>query len=234
MKVLLIPGFWLDASSWNGVLPALRDAGHDVTALTLPGLESRDADRSSVTLQGTVDAVVAQIDAAGEPVVLVGHSGGGSIAYAAADARPDAVARIVYVDSFPLPEGGVINDELPAEGGEIPLPDWGLWSDEELAGFTDEIRADFAARAVPEPEAVATTPFAYTDTRRRAVPATIIATTMPESTYRAMMQPDHPWHSFVGEVMAAEQLDFIELPTSHWPQFTTPTELGEALVRAIR
>jgi pimeloyl-ACP methyl ester carboxylesterase len=233
MKVLLIPGFWLDASSWDGVIPALRDAGHDVTALTLPGLASRDDDRSTVTLQQTVDAVVAAIDAAGEPVVLIGHSGGGSIAYAAADARPEAVARIVYVDSFPLPEGGVINDELPAEHGEIPLPDWSTWSDEELAGFTDDVRADFAARAIPQPEAVAATPFTYTDPRRRAVPATIIASTMPESAYRAMMSPDHPWHTMVGEVMVIDDLAFIELPTSHWPQFTKPDELAALLVQAV-
>lgn len=233
MKLLLIPGFWLDASSWDAVVPTLREAGHDVDALTLPGLSSRDEDRSSVTLQQTVDAVVAAIDAAGEPVVLVGHSGGGSVAYAAADARPDAVARVVYVDSFPLPEGGVINDELPAGNGEIPLPEWSTWGEEELADVTDETRAEFEARAIPQPAAVATTPFAYTDERRRAVPSTIIATTMPESAYRAIMSPDHPWHAMIGEVMAAHDLTYIELPTSHWPQFTKPRELAEAIARAV-
>ena len=92
MKVILVPGFWLDASSWDGVVPALEESGHSVEALTLPGLESLDADRSGVTLRDHVDAVIARIDAADEPVVLVGHSGGGSIIAGAADARPDRVA----------------------------------------------------------------------------------------------------------------------------------------------
>jgi len=38
MDVILIPGFWLNAASWDGVVPALEAAGHRVRALTLPGL----------------------------------------------------------------------------------------------------------------------------------------------------------------------------------------------------
>ena len=40
MDVILIPGFWLDASSWQEVTPLLEEAGHTVYPLTLPGLES--------------------------------------------------------------------------------------------------------------------------------------------------------------------------------------------------
>lgn len=57
MHLVLIPGFWLDASSWDGVAGALRDAGHSDHALTLPGLESRGADRSGIGLCGHVDAL---------------------------------------------------------------------------------------------------------------------------------------------------------------------------------
>ena len=44
--IILVPGFWLGAWAWDEVAAALRVDGHDVTALTLPGLESVDADRS--------------------------------------------------------------------------------------------------------------------------------------------------------------------------------------------
>ena len=93
MDIILIPGFWLDASSWDAVTPPLVAAGHRVHPLTLPGLESVDADRSGIGLRDHVDAVVAAIDGSPDPVVLVGHSGGGAIAHAAADARPDRVIR---------------------------------------------------------------------------------------------------------------------------------------------
>src|SRR5690348_10268377 len=102
MNIIMIPGFWLDASSWEEVMPTLERAGHRVRALTLPGLESADADRRGIRLRDHVAAVVAAVEEVEEPVVLVGHSGGGAIAYAAADARADHVARVVYVDAGPL------------------------------------------------------------------------------------------------------------------------------------
>ena len=58
MDVILIPGFWLDASSWDQVVPGLRQAGHRIHALTLPGMESKAADRAKITLRDHVDAVV--------------------------------------------------------------------------------------------------------------------------------------------------------------------------------
>ena len=62
MDIILIPGFWLGASSWSEVAPALEQAGHRVRALTLPGLESADADRSDIGLRDQVDAVIAAVD----------------------------------------------------------------------------------------------------------------------------------------------------------------------------
>ncbi|MDQ3734357.1 MAG: alpha/beta hydrolase, partial [Actinomycetota bacterium] len=58
MDIILIPGLWLDGSSWSEVAPALEQAGHRVRALTLPGLESVNADRSGIRLKDHVDAVV--------------------------------------------------------------------------------------------------------------------------------------------------------------------------------
>ena len=49
--IILVPGFWLGAWAWDEVAARLRADGHDVTAITLPGLES-DADRSSIALRG--------------------------------------------------------------------------------------------------------------------------------------------------------------------------------------
>ncbi|MET0448665.1 MAG: alpha/beta fold hydrolase [Aeromicrobium sp.] len=116
MKVILVPGFWIGAWSWDRIVPVLEAAGHDVTALTLPGVESLDADRSGIGLADHVAAVVAAVDAAGEPVVLVGHSGGGAAVHGAVDQRPDRVARAVYVDSAPLAHGDSINAASPTSG----------------------------------------------------------------------------------------------------------------------
>ena len=233
MDIILIPGFWLDSSSWDEVVPALQQGGHRTHALTLPGMESKDADRSEITLRDHVDAVVRVIDSldrANGQVVLVGHSGGGAVAHAAVDARPDRVARVVYVDSGPLGEGGVINDELPAVNGEVPLPDWSLFDEEDLVDLDDELRAAFRERAIPTPVRVASDPQHLFDERRYDVPVTVIACEFPSAKLREWMKQGHP---YVRELAKIRDVDYIDLPTGHWPQFTRPEELGRAILASV-
>jgi len=230
MDIILVPGFWLDASSWDEVTPPLTAAGHKVHPLTLPGLESAQAPRAGIGLRTHIDAVVAKIDSFDAPVVLVGHSGGGAIIHGAVDARPERVARAIYVDSGPLAQGGVINDELPADGDDVPLPPWELFGDEDLTDLTDGLRAMFRARAIPQPRGVAQDRQQLRDERRFEVPATVIACEFPSSMLRGMIAEGHP---YVAELGRIRDVDYVDLPTGHWPQFTKPAELGAAILAAV-
>jgi pimeloyl-ACP methyl ester carboxylesterase len=233
VHIVLIPGLWLDGSSWDEVAPALQQAGHDTYALTLPGMESREADRSKITMRDQVEAVVTVIDSldsADSEVVLVGHSGGGAIAHAAVDARPDRVARVVYVDSVPLGEGGVINDAFPAEGGDVPLPDWSLFDEEDLIDLDDELRARFRERAIPAPVHVARDPQRLSDRRRYNVPITVISCEFPSAMVLELIEQGH---DYVRELSKVRDVDYIDLPTGHWPQFTRPRELGQAILASL-
>ena len=228
MDIVLIPGFWLDGDSWNEVAAPLRDAGHRIHALTLPGLESKTADRSAITFQDHVDAVIAAIDAIEAPMVLVGHSGGAAIAWAALDARPDRVARIIYVDSGPLAEGGCVNDELPVVNGEVPLPDWSEFEDDDLIDLSDALRERFRAIAIPEPARVTSDPIHLTDARRYDVPATIICCEFTPEQLTAWIE-----QGFSSEVPRTKNVDLVSLPTGHWPQLTKPDELAAAILHAV-
>jgi len=233
MDIILIPGLWLNGSSWDEVVPALEQAGHRTHPLTLPGMESKDADRSEITLRDHVNAVVEVVDSfdpAGGKLVLVGHSGGGAIAHAAVDARPERVARVVYVDSVPSGEGGVINDELPAENGEVPLPDWSLFEAEDLVDLDPELRAAFRERAIPSPARVTSDPQQLSDERRYDVPVTVIACEFSSAMVREWMEQELP---FVRELGKIRDVDYIDLPTGHWPQFTRPGELGQAILASV-
>jgi pimeloyl-ACP methyl ester carboxylesterase len=230
MDIILVPGFWLDASSWSEVTPPLSAAGHRVHPLTLPGLEAPDAPRTGIGLQTHIDAVVSVMDTMSDPVVLVGHSGGGAIIHGAADARPDRVARAVYVDSGPLGEGGVINDELPADGDEIPLPPWEDFDDEDLVDLDENLRADFRRRAVPQPRGVACDPQHLLDERRYHVPATVIACEFPSAQLQEWVAQGHP---YVAELGRMKDVEYVDLPTGHWPQFTRPEELGAVILAAV-
>ncbi|MBM7782810.1 alpha/beta fold hydrolase [Arthrobacter tumbae] len=230
MDIILVPGFWLDASSWSDVTPPLTAAGHRIHPLTLPGLEAVDAPRAGIGLRTHIDAVVSVVDAVEGPVVLVGHSGGGAIIHGVADARPERTARAIFVDSGPLGEGGVINDELPVEGDGIPLPPWELFDEEDLVDLDEDLRADFRRRAIPQPQGVASEPQELGNERRYNVPATIIACEFPSAQLQEWVAQGHP---YVAELSRMKDVEYVDLPTGHWPQFTRPQELAEVILAAV-
>src|SRR5437867_13316896 len=117
-SIVLVPGFWLGAWAWDEVAAALRADGHEVTAVTLPGLESPDADRSAITMSDHVEAICDAVRAAGAPVVLAVHSGAGVSGYGASDRVPELIAAMVYVDSAPA-TGALAPD---FDRVELPLP----------------------------------------------------------------------------------------------------------------
>ena len=230
MDVVLIPGLWLDGSSWDGVTPVLDRAGHRVHALTLPGMESKDADRSTITLRDHIAAVVGVIDSIDGEVVLVGHSGGGAIAHAAVDARPDRVARVIYVDAVPPGHGGLINDELPSANGEVPLPDWSLFEPEDLVDLDEQLRAAFRERAIPSPAHVACDRLELSDERRYDVPVTVIACEFPTAQLKEWMAGDVPFCRELGRI---RDVSYVDLPTGHWPQFTRPADLARTILDCL-
>lgn len=228
MDIILVPGLWLDGSSWDHVVPLLERAGHRARPVTLPGMESKDADRSAVSRRDCVESVVALIDDAGEPVAIVGHSMGAGLAHAAVDARPDRVARAIYVGGFPDPDGSV--GEFPSNDGSIPLLDWSEFDEADLVDLDDEGRQAFADRAIPSPARIASDPQELSDPRRYQVPVTMVC---PEFTVEMLkgwvdadMEP-------VRELGVIEDVTYADLPTGHWPQFTKPVELANVILEAV-
>jgi pimeloyl-ACP methyl ester carboxylesterase len=233
MDIILIPGLWLDASSWKAVVPVLEQAGQRAHPITLPGMESKDADRTTITLRDHVDAVVAAIDAldpAEGKVVLVGHSAGGAIAHAAVDARPDRVARVVYVGGFPTGDGDAVADGFPTVNGDVPLPEWSAFEDDELTDLDDEALAQFRQRAIPSPEHVTRDPQRLSDERRYDVPVTVISTEFTSDMLKKWIEQGL---APVRELTKIREVEYVDLPTGHWPQFTRPDELGQAILDSV-
>ena len=218
--IILVPGFWLGAWAWDEVAAALRADGHDVTALTLPGLESADADRSKVTLQDHIDAITTAVEAAGAPVVLAVHSGTGFSGYAASDVIPDRIAAMVYVDS--APGKGALDPAL--EGAEKPF-DWEeLKEEENLDGISEQQLATFRERAVGEPAGILRDAHEFTNDARLDLPTTIICTAYPSEDYKKYAaNEDWAWLAGVREL---RDITWVDLPTSHWPMWSRPQELA--------
>ena len=218
--IVLVPGFWLGAWAWDEVAAALRAGGHDVTALTLPGLESAGADRSSVTLADHVDAICETVTAAGRPVVLAVHSGAGFPGYAASDRVPELIAAMVYVDTGP----GIGAMDPDFEGVELPMPSPAkLQEEENLDGLSEEQLETFQRRAVPQPGGVLREAAVLANEARLDLPSTVICTAFPSAQYQDGVKEG--W-AFLGGLAELRDVTWIDLPTSHWPMWSRPTELA--------
>jgi len=225
--IVLVPGFWLGAWAWGNVVEALRAEGHEVTALTLPGLESAEADRSKVTLSDHVDAVCDAVAAAGRPVVLAVHSGSGAAGYAVTDRMPERIAHMVYVDSGPATAAL----DAGFEGEELPLaPTWEELG-ENLDGISEEQLATFRDRAVPEPAGVLRESAELANPARLDVPSTAICTAFTSGQYKEAVEEGQTWLGGFGEL---RNVTWIDLPTSHWPMWSRPRELAAIIGEIAR
>jgi pimeloyl-ACP methyl ester carboxylesterase len=134
-KVVLVHGAFADGSGWEAVAKILEKDGYTVSIAQPP--ETSYADDQKYTK--------AAIDAMGGPVVLVGHSYGGSIITEAGN-HPN-VAALVYIAAFALDEGescASIEQAVPqASKAFKPDSNGNWWIDQ--AHFA----ADFAADIPP-------------------------------------------------------------------------------------
>ena len=225
--IVLVPGFWLGAWAWEEVIPPLREEGIEATAITLPGLESKDADRSSVTLSDHVDAICDAVRAAGPPVVLAVHSGTGFSGYAATDRIPELIARMVYVDS--APGKGALDPDLE---GDKEFNWEELAAEENLDGLSEEQLETFRQRAIPEPGGVLREELELTNDARLDLPTTMICTGFPsEQIRKAATEHDWAWLAGVREL---RNITWVDLPTSHWPMWSRPKDLAEILAGIAR
>ena len=222
--IILVPGFWLGAWAWDEVADALRAEGHHVTAITLPGLESADADRSSITLEDHVNAIVEAVRAQDAPVVLAVHSASGFSGYAASDRVPERIAAMVYVDTAPG-KGALDPDFADAEK---PM----VWADieeeENLDGLSEEQKETFRRRAVPVPGSLLREGVELTNDARRDIPSTLICTGFTAEQYQTYAR-EHPEWAFLAGIPELRNATWVDLPTSHWPMWSKPHELARII-----
>ncbi|GAA3020808.1 alpha/beta fold hydrolase [Microbacterium dextranolyticum] len=229
MDVILIPGLWLDASSWDDVLSALRGAGLTPHPLTMPGVGVPSPASDVIGIAEWVDAVVATIDRLEGPVVVVGHSGGGNVAWGAADARPHRIARVVLVDTAPPPPGAIIS-EFPLDTGVVPFPGWDFFDADEVSDLDAATRERTAPRTWSVPGRVPTDALALRDERRHRVPVTVLSGSLDDAAFRSVLSS---WPAFEQEFRAVDDSEVVVLGTGHWPQFSQPERLGAAIVSAV-
>ncbi len=241
---VLVPGMWLGGWAWQDVAEPLRAAGHRVYPVTLTGLGERvhlggpqvnlDTHRADVVNLLYYEDL--------HDVVLAGHSFGGTVVTAAADEAPERIARLIYVDTWPLPAGIAQMDMLPpadraaqeqiianqGEGWRVPLPPWGdLEQANELAGLGPDERSRMRERAAPHPFGAVNQPAHYPHGAWERLPKTAIwcSVTTAEVEQRKAAFPQF------SSTLNVPNWQAVELPTGHWPMFSRPRDLATLLIQ---
>ncbi|MCM3688688.1 alpha/beta fold hydrolase [Kocuria rosea] len=229
--ILLIPGHWLGAWAWDEVLEHLETDHARPVAMTLPGLDGDDPERAERTLEDQVAAVLDVFTELGvcedQPVTLVAHSGANAPVSLVLDRHPELVHRVMWVDSGPVAPGSAFAPDLPEAVGELPLPSFDVLAQQaSLEGLSAEVLERFRARAVPEPGPVVRQPVKLTNDARHQVPTTLVCCSIPSAQVLELAQGGHPMFADVANLA---HLDVIDLPTGHWPMWSRPRDLAQAI-----
>lgn len=221
MDIVLIAGLWLEESVWAQVADGLRARGHRAVPVALPGQGDQNA---SATLPDQVAAVVAAVDAAQGRPVVIGHSAACSLAWLAADARPDRVGALGMIGGFPSADGETYADFFPIQDGAMPFPGWSAFEGPDSADLDEAARQAMSARAIPVPEGVARGVIRLTDERRYAVPVTLVCPEFTPADAREWIAAGQ-----IPELAKVQNLSYADIGSGHWPMLTAPTELAGLL-----
>ena len=221
MDIVLIAGLWLDGSAWDAVVSPLQALGHRAVPVTLPG---QGAPPSGATLEDQHAVVLAAVDAADGRALVAGHSAACTLAWMAADARPDKVARAALIGGFPSADGAAYADFFPLTDGVMPFPGWEPFDGPDTADLDEQQRREIAAAAIAVPEAVARGTVRLSDERRFDVPVTLICPEYSPAQAREWVDGGQ-----VPELSLARHVDYVDIDSGHWPMFSRPAELARVL-----
>ncbi|WFE30739.1 alpha/beta fold hydrolase [Solwaraspora sp. WMMD791] len=220
-QIVLLGGLWLDGSAWTDVAAELRKRGRHPVPVTLPG---QGDGNTSATLADQLATVLAAVDAGPGRSIVVGHSAACTLAWMAADARPERVARVVLIGGVPAVDGDTYADFFEVRDGVVPFPGWEPFDGADAADLDEQARRDFAAAAVPVPEGVAKGVVRLTDDRRFDVPVVLVCPEFTPAQAREMIAAGQ-----VPELARATKLDLVDIDSGHWPMLTRPAELARIL-----
>ena len=229
--VLLVHGAFAESASWNGVIANLQRRSYPVVAVANP---LRGLQHDAAYLRAVIDSLPA-------PIIVAGHSYGGSVMSEAADGATNVTA-LVYIASFNL-EPGESTGQLAAKfpGGELgpaldavpfPLPGGGAGTDLYIQQdryhdvFAADVHVDEARLMAATQRPIAST--ALEDVATKAAWKTIPSWTMV--TRRDLAIPADSMR-FMAERAGSTT---VEIDASHAVTVSRPAAVAELIDEAVR
>jgi pimeloyl-ACP methyl ester carboxylesterase len=225
---VLVQGAWIGGWYWRPIAQALRKAGHEAYTPTLTGLGERiHLMNPSINLDTHIADVVNVFKWEElSNVVLVGHSYGGMVITGVADALPDRIRSLVYLDAFVPGNGNALVNFLPPgapppkvvnEYCLAPLPAAFFGASPEVAALVD-------AHTTPMPAACFTQPLKLSGGIDHVKKKSYVYCNVPAPTtftqFYDKLKDDRDWTVHT-------------LPCTHIVQIDMPKQLTELLLQAI-
>ncbi|HKN94929.1 MAG TPA: alpha/beta fold hydrolase [Thermoleophilaceae bacterium] len=236
-RFVLVHGAFSGAWVWEPVADRLREAGHTVDAIDLPGSGDDQTPAEEVTLDAYAARICDALAEHEEPAILVGHSMGGVAITHAAGRCPARISLLVYVSAFmpqhgqslldlthtPEGEGDQVQANLVVDGDPplatlpaavAPAVLYGSCTDEQAAWATTRMR--------PQPLAPFAAPVDIEDPRSQALPRAYVTCNQDRAIPPALQR------RMINETPCVE---VIEFDTDHSPWLSKTDELVKALAR---
>ncbi len=135
---VLIHGAWHGSWCWDKVVPLLKQAGHQVETLDLPGHGQDRTPIREITLAAYTKRVCETLDAQAESVILVGHSMGGIVITQVAEERPEKIQTLVYLTAFLVQNGESLLQIAQTDHDALVLPNLMVNEEQGYATFKEE------------------------------------------------------------------------------------------------
>jgi pimeloyl-ACP methyl ester carboxylesterase len=194
-------------------------------------------DKSAVNHADYVNAIVTVLDAeAGDPVVLVGRSFGGSVITRVAELRPDRCRALVYYSAFVPRDGESVADSLPPEfidlitrlaaaspDRSVPLP-YEVFRHSFVNTADDDTAAAIYQRFTPEPSGPIFEPIPLPHFEELGIPTAYITCRQDQTMPPGLFHP--------GQSSRLKDPWLLEVDGDHEALLTAPPRLAEALLRA--
>jgi pimeloyl-ACP methyl ester carboxylesterase len=234
---VLVHGAWHGGWCWHKIVARLQARGHTVHAPDMPGHGTDRAAIADVTLETIVAKIGGVIEAAREPVVLVGHSYGGAVITQTAEHYAESIANLVYVAAFLLQDGqstfdAAADDDTALNGriafsgdGRTATVDPAIHREAFYASCSDDDRALASLLLVPEAVAGFQTAVHTTEARFGRIPRDYVECIQDRAISIARQRRMHA---------AQPCRRVITLETDHSPFFSTPDALTDALTESLR
>jgi pimeloyl-ACP methyl ester carboxylesterase len=234
---VLVPGAWHGEWAGQPVAARLRAAGHNVLALTCPGLGVND-DPTGVRLADCVDHVVQAMEVSriGD-ITLVGHSWGGFVIAGAAPRLGGQLKQLIFWSAFVPEAGRSLYHEVPPSYQQLFDAQAAASEDNTVALPAEVFQSAFMTDADPATAAIVHAvlrpqPFAtFTDLpvngeayRELGVPLHYVLSVDDV----ALPPGEYGWDRFAERIKATP----VRVPGSHESMFTHPGELANGILQA--